>query len=46
MHEVILAYGGCSFRFKQHPARLARSPAGIRISNPLTPTQWREETQP
>ncbi len=41
VYEVIPVYGGCPFRFEQHLARLARSLAEIRISNPLTPAQWR-----
>jgi D-alanine transaminase len=42
IYEVVPAYGGKLFRFEQHMARLERSLAELRISNPLTREQWRE----
>jgi len=42
IYEVVPAYGGKLFRFEQHMARLERSLAELRISNPLTREQWRK----
>ena len=42
IYEVVPAYGGRLFRFGQHMARLDRSLAELRITNPLTHDQWRE----
>ena len=42
IYEVVPAYAGKLFRFEQHMARLGRSLAELRISNPLTQDQWRE----
>ena len=42
IYEVVPAYGGRLFRFGQHMARLDRSLAELRITNPLTPDEWRE----
>ena len=40
VYEVIPVYKGQPFRLAQHMARLDRSLAELRISNPLTHTQW------
>ena len=40
VYEVLPAYAGKLFRFKQHMARLSRSLAELRIANPLTPNEW------
>lgn len=42
VYEVVPAYAGKLFRFEQHMARLSRSLAELRITNPLTAGQWRE----
>ena len=42
IYEVVPAYGGKLFRFEQHMARLDRSLAELRITNPLTHDQWRD----
>ena len=42
VYEVVPAYAGKLFRFEQHMARLGRSLAELRVTNPLTPDQWRE----
>ena len=42
VYEVVPAYAGKLFRFSQHMARLGRSLAELRITNPLTSGQWRE----
>ena len=42
VYEVVPAYAGKLFRFEQHMARLGRSLAELRITNPLTPDQWRD----
>ena len=42
VYEVVPAYAGKLFRFSQHMARLDRSLAELRITNPLTSGQWRE----
>lgn len=42
VYEVVPVYGGKPFRFAQHMARLDRSLAELRISNPLTHAQWRD----
>ena len=42
IYEVVPAYGGKLFRFEQHMARLGRSLAELRITNPLTNGQWRD----
>ena len=41
IYEVVPAYGGKLFRFKQHMARLERNLAELRIANPLTQDEWR-----
>lgn len=41
VYEVVPVYAGQPFRFEQHMARLDRSLAELRISNPLTQGQWR-----
>jgi D-alanine transaminase len=45
VYEVVPVYAGKPFRFAQHMARLDRSLAELRISNPLTHAEWREITQ-
>jgi len=45
VYEVVPAYGGQLFRFEQHMARLERSLAELRLTNPLTRTQWAELAQ-
>jgi D-alanine transaminase len=42
VYEVVPAYAGQLFRFAQHMARLDRSLAELRISNPLTHAEWRQ----
>ena len=42
VYEVVPAYAGKLFRFEQHMARLGRSLAELRITNPLTHDQWRD----
>ena len=42
VYEVVPVYGGSPFRFAQHMARLDRSLAELRITNPLTHAQWHE----
>lgn len=42
VYEVLPVYAGQVFRFDQHMARLARSLAELRITNPYTPAQWLE----
>ena len=42
VYEVVPVYAGEPFRFAQHMARLDRSLAELRISNPLTHAEWRE----
>lgn len=42
VYEVIPVYGGRPFRLAAHLRRLEQSLHGIRLSNPLTPTQWTE----
>lgn len=42
VYEVVPAYNGRLFRFEQHMARLDRSLGELRITNPLTLTQWEE----
>ncbi|MES2283618.1 MAG: D-amino acid aminotransferase [Pseudomonadota bacterium] len=42
IYEVVPAYEGKLFRFAHHMARLSRSLAELRITNPLTRAQWRE----
>ena len=42
VYEVVPVYAGKLFRFSQHMARLSRSLAELRITNPLTSGQWRE----
>ncbi len=41
VYEVIPAYGGRPFRLEQHLARLRRSLAAIRMSDPLDDARWR-----
>jgi D-alanine transaminase len=45
VYEVVPVYAGEPFRFAQHLARLDRSLAELRISNPLSHAEWREITQ-
>ena len=45
VYEVVPVYAGEPFRFAQHMARLDRSLAELRISNPLTHAEWREIIQ-
>ena len=40
VYEVVPVYGGQPFRFAQHMARLTRSLAELRMTNPLTNAQW------
>lgn len=40
IYEVVPVYAGVLFRFAQHMARLERSLAEMRISNPRTREQW------
>ena len=42
VYEVVPAYGGKLFRFEHHMARLDRSLAELRITNPLSKDEWRE----
>lgn len=42
VYEVVPAYAGKLFRFEQHMARLNRSLAELRITNPLTQDEWRD----
>ncbi|MES2415705.1 MAG: D-amino acid aminotransferase [Pseudomonadota bacterium] len=44
VYEVVPAYEGKLFRFEQHMARLDRSLAELRITNPLTKQEWRDIT--
>lgn len=45
VYEVIPAYGGKLFRLQQHLQRLANSLDAIRLSNPLSQTQWQNMLQ-
>ena len=40
VYEVLPVYGGKPFRFEQHMARLTRSLAELRMTNPHTPAEW------
>ena len=40
IYEVVPVYGGHPFRFEQHMARLERSRAELRITNPMSREQW------
>ena len=40
VYEVVPAYGGRLFRFEEHMARLSRSLAKLRITNPLAASEW------
>ncbi len=40
VYEVVPVYGGQTFRFAQHMARLERSLAELRIANPMNRAQW------
>ncbi|HSV52035.1 MAG TPA: aminotransferase class IV [Burkholderiaceae bacterium] len=42
VYEVVPVYGGAPFRLAQHLARLDRSLAELRITNPLTHAGWLE----
>lgn len=42
VYEVLPVYAGQVFRFEQHMARLSRSLAELRITNPHSPAQWLE----
>ncbi|MBK5205850.1 MAG: D-amino acid aminotransferase [Polaromonas sp.] len=44
VYEVVPAYAGKLFRFEHHMARLDRSLAELRISNPMTHAEWRQLT--
>lgn len=45
VYEVAPVYGGQTFRFEQHMARLGRSLAELRIKNPMTTVQWAQVVQ-
>jgi D-alanine transaminase len=45
VYEVVPVYAGAPFRFSQHMARLDRSLAELRISNPLSHAEWHAITQ-
>lgn len=45
VYEVAPVYGGQTFRFEQHMARLGRSLAELRIKNPMTIGQWAQVVQ-
>ena len=40
VYEVLPCYGGRAFRFEDHMARLDRSLAELRITNPLSRDEW------
>lgn len=40
VYEVVPVYGGQLFRFDEHMARLERSLAEVRITNPMTRGEW------
>jgi len=40
VYEVLPCYGGVAFRFDQHMARLDRSLAELRMTNPLPRAEW------
>ena len=40
IYEVVPVYGGQPFRFAQHIARLERSLAELRITNPMSRAEW------
>ena len=42
VYEVVPSYGGKLFRFNDHMARLDRSLAELRITNPLSKNEWRK----
>ena len=42
VYEVVPSYGGKLFRFNDHMARLDRSLAELRITNPLSQKEWHE----
>lgn len=42
VYEVLPVYAGKLFRFAHHMARLDRSLAELRITNPLTPAEWQQ----
>ena len=42
VYEVVPSYGGKLFRFNDHMARLNRSLAELRITNPLSKKEWHE----
>ena len=42
VYEVVPSYGGKLFRFNDHVARLDRSLAELRITNPLSKKEWHE----
>ena len=42
VYEVIPAYGGKALRFEHHMQRLQNSLDAVRITNPLTNTQWQK----
>ncbi len=41
VYEVVPVYAGYPFRFDHHLARLGRSLAEVRMTNPLSDAQWR-----
>lgn len=45
VYEVLPCYSGLAFRFEQHMARLDRSLAELRITNPLSRHEWRAIAQ-
>jgi D-alanine transaminase len=46
IYEVVPVYGRRLFRFEEHMARLERSLAKLRITNPYTRAQWLERIRP
>lgn len=42
VYEVVPVYAGRPFRFDEHMARLDRSLAEMRITNPMSHAQWRD----
>jgi D-alanine transaminase len=46
IYEVVPVYGRKLFRFDEHMARLSRSLAKVRITNPFDREQWLEHARP
>lgn len=44
VYEVVPVYGGKPFRFAEHMARLDRSLAALRMTNPLSHAEWQSLT--